>query len=185
MASEEGWWEPDPADELNQGDVLIGVPFIVPATPIQPLVYQALPGGRGFGYVAGSEKPGKDGRSNYLASGRTGAVLLLNHSCDIDKPQNRRLVCLDVRAVDELNPDQREVVRSGRSRNQLFLPSVPTLGDCFVDMRTLSVVPRDVINNATRVAVMTNTARHRLQAQVVEFFLRLDLDEILAPAKDV
>jgi hypothetical protein len=65
----------------------------------------------------------------------------------------------------------------------MYLPNMPGLGDMVADFRIITNVPRATINNNKRVASMTEEAQLRVQAQLVKFYTRRDLDKLLEGAE--
>ena len=174
MTTADDWWKPSPS-KYDQGDIFADIPFVIASKPTQFLTRQQLKGGAP-GFVGSTEfKPPKSGPVQLLAQGGNHFGLLLNHGCDIDKPESSRLTFAPVSLLTNLPPDKREGVAAQRSAAMLFLPDVPSVGDCYADLRLTATVFRETVDLRHRIASMTENAQTRLQAQILEFFLRRSL----------
>lgn len=173
------WWRAS-ANEISQGDVFRDVPFILPIVPHKPLIEQPLPGGSVRGYVEAIEPKIKKGESKakYLADGNKLPVALINYGCDIDKEFSKRLIVSPVRLLTEYNQEIQELIMKQSMKHALLLPDVPDLGDAVIDLRVMSIVSKDYLQESNRISSMTDEALLRFQAQILMFFTRIDLNEI-------
>lgn len=173
MASEEEWWNSVLPQELWQGDIFSNIPILVPSAPTKYLRHsKTLKGGVQSWEEHSDAQRGKDGRTFFLAQGLLTYALLINHSCDLDKKNNARVLFAHVASLNDIAADQREHVENQESIARLFLPGVPSLGHAFADLRVVCTVPRETINSSNRIASMTDAARLRLHAQILKFFSR-------------
>lgn len=157
---------------LEQGDVLESAPFsALPGPPVN-LISTSLKGGvRGW---AEHPTPKLDGNksANFLAKGPFEFGMVLNHGCDIDKPTNKYVLIVPVRVLSGFPAEQQDVIRQQSSIPQMFLPDIPSVGDCVADLRLMTRVPTSVVTSCNRLASMSDQARERLGAQLLLFFTR-------------
>lgn len=177
MSSE--WWLDGPGEEFDQGDIFEGIPFLETVIPLEPLTGADVRGGI-KGWVPAKHMPEVGTTSKWLSQGRISRGILLNHGCDLDKPNTKRCILAVVAPIGALPPDQHDNVKGQRSIPLMYLPGVPVIGDCFADLRVTASVPRELINKAPRVASMTEAARDRLMVQFIRFFTRRDLNSFTA-----
>lgn len=167
-------------DVLEQGDVVDSAPFSsVPGPPVN-LISTSLKGGvRGW---AEHPSPKLDGNKhgNFLAKGPFELGMVLNHGCDIDKPSNKYVLVIPLKVLATLPADHQDVVRQQSSIPLLFLPDVPSVGDCVADLRLMTRVPTSVVMECNRLASMSDFARQRLGAQLMLFFTRKALPSAAA-----
>jgi hypothetical protein len=97
---------------------------------------------------------------------------VLSHSCELDKPQNQRGQVAPVMPLEGLSPEHQSEIVRGANYAHMYLPDVPTLGDCYVDLRVLSTVDTRSLRTRSKVASMTDEARLRLHVHVFAFFTR-------------
>lgn len=169
-----GWWLQNLATELSQGDVVrdlvVGLPVHVPVY----LQKKTLKGNE-IVWAPGSPQPDHNGVLRLLAEGRRCDVLVISHGCEIDKQdRKKRILIVPIAPADRLS-SSREAVFAQRDYALFPLPEVPTLGDCYADLRLIHPVDRGVLREQDRAASMTDEALLRLQAQIVAFFTRKDL----------
>jgi hypothetical protein len=173
------WWAPHLKSGLSQGDVVS--PVLIGAAQL-PIVYlnkgpvlkdNVQTWTRSTSFVS---NPG-DGLGNFLGKGRINHALIVSHDCEIDKA--RRVSRILVAPVSPLANVTDTMVRQAIIEQRRFatmpLPNLPTLGDCYADLRLLMWIDRKLIEDAgKRVASMTDEAVIRLQAQLIGFFTRKD-----------
>lgn len=175
-----GWWEPNVADELSQGDIFENVPFLMPLHPAEYMETRPLKNNE-IGWVKSPQKKIIKGTQHILASAKTGLGMILNHGCDIEKSQKltkpRYTICF-VDTLQNLSDAEQDKVRTQKPFHQLYLPEVPGYGDCYINLRLTCVLPGQAIDELQRIASMTDLARTRLHAQILAFYSRLDLSQI-------
>jgi hypothetical protein len=172
------WWLPDLQPALSQGDVLLDcVAGAAVVHPRQAVKRASLAGAADAWVVDPAETPDQNDILTLLAKGRISAALVVSHSCELDKGERKaRVHVAEVRPMASLQPDARERIMSQSRISLMPLPDLPTLGDCYADLRTIGGIDRRAALAAPKVASMTDAAVARLQAQLVAFFTRLKLD---------
>jgi hypothetical protein len=114
-----------------------------------------------------------DQKKYLLAQGEVRPALVLSHDCDLDKPRsNPRVLVAPIGLMSILEPGTQITILEQRHLALLPLPALGTLGDCFADLRLVTVVPRDVVLEANRIASLTDEGRERLQVQISRFLFR-------------
>lgn len=172
MSAEE-WWAPSLPEKFQQGDIFADIPFLLPPMEFKALAHANLKGNvTGFQPTV-TARPDKNGRAQFVAEGPITQGMLLNHGCDIDKSTPKQKVMLAlVEPIEKLPPEQREAVRAQRVVAQLYLPNVPSLGECFVDLRIITNVVLGHLKGKPRIASPSENAQIRIQAQLLTFFTR-------------
>jgi hypothetical protein len=180
------WWKPAPDDRLNQGDIIADVPFSTLAFPEQYLKLQTFKGGA-TGYVL-SEKavPSVDNTSPMLARGRVARVVVISHSCDIDKSindenkadgrPNEKILVAPVMPLSVLAPNQHAHILSRGNVRFMPLPDVQGVGDCFADLKNISSVFSAHLPVEKRIAVMSDEVLPFLHMHLVGYFTRLKME---------
>lgn len=169
------WWLEALPDELDQGNIFEGVTFAFQKAPPQPLISTSLKhGARGWAEASAPKFDGEH-RAHFLHQGPLKHALLLNHGCDIDKPQSKRLIVVPVFPLMEAPADTRDAIQNQGIVANFFLPAVPGIGDAFADLRIMQSVPRANVETRPRLAAMTESARDFLGARLMAFFLRKDI----------
>jgi hypothetical protein len=173
--SQTDWWAEQLESTLSQGDIVVDLPVLVPtASPTTHLKKNTFKGGID-GWVT-SNHPVLDGngRSNFLAVGRSVPVVILSHSCELDKDKARVIVA-PVAQITTVEPSQRDGILEQKHFALMPLPDVPELGTCFADLRSVAALHRTTVDEGRRIASMTALANKRLAAQIVAFFCRVEL----------
>jgi hypothetical protein len=166
------WWREDLIEKLSQGDVLRPVAL---ALPIRPEIgLKKVTCKKGATHWAPETSDG-----HFLARGGTAHTIVLSHSCDLDKPKDGAAVLVaPVFKIDTLPPEHRGPVLEQRTISMLALPELPEVGDAYVDLRSPRPIPRELAGPQARLVSMSDTGLIRLQAQLMEFFLRLKPETI-------
>lgn len=170
------WWRDQIPKEFNQGDIFADVPFLESVHPLEPLAHTSMKGGAS-GWMKAKAMPGPEKLVSWRAEGRMFHGILLNHGCDLDKPNNKRCQLVAVLPLSAYPEGQHDMIVDQRSIPLMFLPDVPGIGHMVADLRVLTTVPRALVNSITRVAAMTFDAKLRLMAQVMEFYTRTSAEE--------
>jgi hypothetical protein len=170
------WWRSlDDEKRLSQGDVIDQVSFSALSRPETPLVKADAPGNRGI-WKPTTWTPDAGGFCHCLARARRAPALVLTESCQLDKPEERkrRVIVAPVHVLKdhESKPENREWIMAGNRIAFAPLPGVPVLGDCYADLRLLVTVPREELDERTRLATMTPEAVDFLKQRIVGFFVR-------------
>jgi len=109
--------------------------------------------------------------TEYIARGVESAVIVLSHSCEIDKEERKaRVLVAPVRAASTLTDATREKVFAGQRYSFVPLLAVPVLGECYVDLRNLLSVNKNAL--VDRIASMTPDGIETLQTRLIGFFTR-------------
>lgn len=166
----QGWWLDQLPDDLDQGDIFADVPFLDTVFPVQPLKLTSMKNAEpGWMKLKGAMP--RTPQVPMLANGRTGFAMLMNHGCDLDKPRNKRCTLVSVSSLEEYPEGQRDEIAAQTSVPLLYLPAVPGQDDMVADFRVTTSVPRTFVNETVRLASMTEAARDRMRAQLIEFYV--------------
>ena len=119
-----------------------------------------------------------DSTGLYIARGKSARVLVVSHSCELDKKEDSRvLVALTAPISVVQDAAKRASILAQQRRAFIPLPDVPEIGDCYADLRTISYVERKVLPDSLREFSMTDDAVVRLRAQLIEYFTRMPVTE--------
>lgn len=168
------WWSSTPDTRLSQGDILCAVPVGLVSHPAAFLTKRTAAGhGEGW-FPATPPDPRPSGNAHFLAKGGWNPVLIVSHSCEIDKDRkkSRVLVC-PVRDTTALPADAKSAIFEQRRRSAMPLPDVPNLGDAYADLRFIQVLDGSALDPATQIAQMSDAAVERLHKQLILYFTRL------------
>src|SRR5262245_40860223 len=168
------WWLAEPDPRLSQGDVICNLASAVIMFPMQTVGRSTEHGVPVWAQSKG--EPDSDGMLNMIARGRLLPSLVLSHSCDLDKGKTKmRVIVTQMMPASNLPPKDYEIVFSNRNRAKIPLPNVPGLGgDYYADLRLMQPVDGRFIEDARRVASITEPAIRRLHKQLILFFARSD-----------
>jgi len=105
-----------------------------------------------------------------------GPGIVVSHDCEYTKARRRdnySLLVAPLRKLGAFERDQHPLIRDGKYRYLLFLPTDETLDDEYAaDLRLMQpILPRDLGDNYYWTSVAQET-REALQAKVVEFITR-------------
>lgn len=171
-----GWWTPELAEKLSQGDIVSNQAAVIAAHPLTYLKPKDFKGGIP-GWAIHPVPVEANGRVHLLATGSARHCLVLSHDCELDKedgnPERRRVVVAPTYALASVMPEHQAVILQQENRALMPLVEVPGSEPLYADFRSICSVPRLSVDAATRKASMTEEARLRLRAQLVAFFLRL------------
>lgn len=176
MPSSGAWWTAGPRALLSQGDIFADIPIVFAPRPIQyvrPQTFARV----GKGWIA-SDKPFKDsaGRTVLFAAGYVSLAIAISHDCEFDDQQgSKSILCARVELIAAAPAEHQLIIERQQNLPRMFLPHVPTVGDCYLNLRSVATIDRQVIAGATRIASMTDEARELLQARLVKFFLRREI----------
>lgn len=173
MSSSGAWWTVEPRSELSQGDIFTDIPIVFAPRPIQYVKPQTFPKSV-KGWIV-SDKPFNDsaGRTVLFAVGYVSLAIAISHDCEFDDQQGTKsILCARVEPIASAPPEHQPLIEQQQNVPRMFLPQIPSVGNCYVNLRAVATIDRKVIAEATRLASMTDEARALLQARLVMFFLR-------------
>jgi hypothetical protein len=175
-----GWWATKLESRLSQGDVLEQVLIGAPTRPPVFLAKAMIAGKRVVWEEQLHLEPDNDGLGYFLARGRVVPAIVVSHDCTMDNDGKRSRVAVapmaPISSLSHPDPKYRDAVLRQEQRSQLPLTEVPGLnGDFYADLRLITPIDRRVIDAATRVASMSVEGVERLQHQIADFFVRIDI----------
>lgn len=174
----EHWWIKECEFDLEQGDIIKDVPFLLPAA--SPVYLERFSGRDGVAWRELTEaKIDGDGKTVALSKGPYMSAVVLNHGCDIEKKQNKYVGLALVRDISDFQEADKDRIIRRETVPQLYLPSVPGLGDSVVDLRMTTLLPTAFVKTLVRCASMSEAGRVALQAQLFAFYTRRDPAELL------
>ena len=77
--------------------------------------------------------------------------------------------------LDRLNASEKAVVMAQGKYAHMVLPDIPEIGTHYADFQVQVTIDRRVVDGRRRVASMSDGGAERLRAQLVAYFLRLEL----------
>nr|WP_311527975.1 hypothetical protein [uncultured Ralstonia sp.] len=177
MTSED-WWAEAVQTALSQGDIVTGLPLFSVLAPVPFLTKKSIKGGQEAWIQTEAPATTTTTPISALANGKMSAAIVLSHSCELDKKRNgARVLMAPVKPLGELGLSEEAAAQV--LQQQVFalfpLPDVPGIGTVVADLRSTTSVPRAIVDDGTRIASMTTAALRRLAAQLVGFYLRLEL----------
>jgi hypothetical protein len=176
------WWSAAPEPDLSQGDVIRDVPVAVVFHPLAQLTLASVKGGQAWTPSATWQPNTKDnGVGSLLARGRVVPVLVVTHSCQLDKGESKeRVIVAPIYPLSATRPDEQSIILAQRRISKMPLPDVPGLGPSYADLRMITAVDRSFLPTANRLAQLTTDGCDRLHAQLVGFFTNLDPNVLFA-----
>jgi hypothetical protein len=170
------WWEAESPERLSQGDVLQDLVSAILPAPLTPIKQTALKGGKTGWQDLPHWQPDQNGIGWCAAKGRLAWALVLSHSCELDKARRRgRVLVAPVLEITQLVASQREQVMDGTRFALLPLPDIPSVGDCFADLRSSCTIDRALAEQSSRIAHATPEMLPRIQRHLIAFLVRDDL----------
>src|SRR5262245_28894341 len=120
------WWRSQLNPEgLSQGDVIEPVPVAVPVVPPTRLKRTTAKGDAEVWRATTDEE-----QRHWLFTGQAAYVLVVSHSCDLDKNEKKgRVLVAATRRLDDLDDATRSRVLAQGRRSLMPLPAIPELGD--------------------------------------------------------
>jgi hypothetical protein len=113
-------------------------------------------------------------------------AILLNHSCDIDKPTFTRLVVVPVVQLSVLTSADQTRVKKNRIYSRLYLPAYrDLLPDSFVTFAEPMTIDKRFLEHAPRIVSLSEQGRRALYVQYVRWLTRWTLAEIQCPKCEV
>jgi len=167
--------------QLCQGDILERVPHVILKEQPRPLRKATLSKKR-IGYevdeLPEGVLPTTPGEGSLVpATCQVTRAMLLTHGCEIDKDKKHRLVALIRPLPREWDEENRKVVKEGRDFSFFYLPpGEGPLAESYVDFRRICTLAPLWVDSMTRLASLTEEARHALLLQLFRFLARVELD---------
>jgi hypothetical protein len=176
---------PDNAEPLLQGDIWLGLPFLLARR--LPLIilrrHNDAPGGRQtyHGFVDGGEpQPTKEpahigfetGGDDVIAIGFRCAGIVLSHDCEIENAPDHVIVA-PLLPWDNLLPEHQEEAAAGLRRDVFpILPQEqPPIEKSYAKFARLTVIHRDVFDDLIRPASAEPELRRRLAIAFFNYLL--------------
>ncbi len=145
-----------PTEQLRQGDIFDPVQFI--------------------------RTVADEGKLEAASSKTPMRAMLLNQSCDIDKPAYTRFVLVPVIPLSALSSQDQNLVKKNRVIARLFLPAFrDVLPESFVHFSEPMTIDRGVLDAMHRVAALSDRSRRALYVQYTRWVTRWELTEIPCP----
>jgi hypothetical protein len=121
-----------------------------------------------------------------VGAARAQAAMLLNQSCDVDKPAFTRLIVVPVVPLSVLGSADQTNVRKNKMFARLHLPAYrDLLPESFASFLEPMTVEKAFLEQAPRIVSLTEKGRRSLYVQYVRFLTRWNLAEIVCPACNV
>lgn len=172
--ADESWWADKVHESLSQGDIIAELPFLLPTSPVKYLRHETLSKGRSGWSESTDPVKLKDGRVQIIGLGRLQPAIVLSHDCELDKKRETpRVILAAVSPISSVAAAAQAVILQQGHRAYMPLPDIPGMGTCMVNFRAVVALDRALVEKSARIASMTEETKKRLQAQLVEFFLRL------------
>jgi hypothetical protein len=99
-------------------------------------------------------------------------VIILSHTCDIDKPTQKIVLVCAIRPFSELNPGQDKDIIKGRIRNAMHVKPVGEMGDSFIDFRFTFRVNKEFLQEAEKNGAKIASLMDDAQLALIEYFRR-------------
>ena len=103
-------------------------------------------------------------------------VIILSHTCDIDKPNQKVVLVCAIRPFSELSPGQGKDIIKGWIINAMHVKPVGEMGDSFIDFRFTFRIHKEVLQQAeksgTKIVSLTDNATLALIEYFHRFFAR-------------
>jgi hypothetical protein len=129
------------------------------------------------GEVEVPTEAGEDRVGNAVGARRP--AMVISHGCEIDKKTDHPMVTLaQVRDLSEVHDDDQDAVRSYDNKRTFYLPENEFLaGEHYADLRFLTTVRQDVVDELDRIASMNLEGCQLLHFQLFRFQARKRLPE--------
>jgi len=113
---------------------------------------------------------------------RSQFALLLNQSCDIDKPGFTRLIVAPVLHLDGLGSAEQTNIRKNKTYARLHLPPYrDLLPESFVSFMEPMTVEKIFLEQSRRIVSLSEKGRRALYSQYIRWLTRWTLAEISCP----
>lgn len=112
-------------------------------------------------------------------------VLVLSHTCEILKPLNSIILVCAIRPLEDTASETQGNIRRGRVKNAMYLESIGTLPESFIDFRYIFRVDKTILEQymykSQRIASLDNEAQRALATFFYRFLVR-DIPENTKPS---
>lgn len=171
------WWLPAVSPELSQGDILSEYPLGASLTPPRFLHSNSHTKNGRTTWTQDAWTPDHNGIGHFVARGKMAPLLVVTHSCEVDKARiNDARVAITVapiRPLSDFAEDQRQQVLDGARRAYVPIHGVPNgLPDSYADLRYAGPMPAKLAETLTRMASMSPDGIATLHGILVEFYSR-------------
>jgi len=168
-----------PGSELSQGDLIEEVPSVY----IEDLGYAVKFADKPPKFKLQARrpehiKPNSEHQAN--ATEVRSAAVVLTHDCEIDKDDTNRAIVLAalVRSLSDIRDKDRDGIRQYTRHRAFYLPENNYLdGEHYIDLRRLTTIRRDNLEELKRLASMNEDGRLMLREHLFRFFARRVLPE--------
>lgn len=171
----------NPREQVSQGDILELLPHVYIDKPLLALHQEGETIFRASGepYLSFDDKRGQ----LTTATCRRSKAILLNHDCEIDKPQVKRWLTCPVVPIVRLKLENRERAKRNRIYSMLYLPKHrDVLEESFVDFNQVTTLDAEFIKTARRLTSLSDSGRRALYAQFIRWLTRWELRDLLCPS---
>ncbi len=169
-----------PRTDISQGDILELLPHLSLNRPLLALsketeiIFKAV----GEPYPQFNDKDGQD----VIATCKRNKAILINHDCDIDKPQIKKYLVCPVVPSNRLKPTTQDLLKRNRIYSMLHLPKFGNiLTESFVDFNQITTLDAEYLKDTTRVLSLSDLGRRALYVQFIRWLTRWELREIACP----
>jgi hypothetical protein len=173
----ESWWSRRLEKELSQGDVIKEIVWGT-APPGAVFLKKGTEGGQRAWQESEQFNADNDGIGHFLARGRVLPCIVLSHDCTIENDGARILVApmFPWSNLNNDDPKYRQSALNQERRAVLPLTNVPSFEtNLYADLRGITFIDRRRLDGVARVASMSVEGLERLQHQLADFFIRLDI----------
>jgi hypothetical protein len=174
--TDDAWWNRQAPENLSQGDVFTGVKMASTKEPFRYLKKQTIKGG-----ADGWSNHKEDENGELLAKYVTRDILVLSHSCEIDKMKsNKRVLIAQINTIETFSNGSNEMadnIRYQKVYSIMPLPNLPLSGEYALDLKSISSIELETLNKGSYVASMTDLSLRILSAHIIAFFTRAIIPE--------
>ena len=170
-----------PGTKISQGDILELLPHVFLDKPLLALKQEA-----DTIFRAESEPfsafDNKNGQS-IIAGCKRQCAILINHDCEIEKPQTRRWLACPVMPISRLAPENQDRVRRNRIYAMLYFPRYrEVLQESFVDFSQITTLHGDYVRTGKRLTSLSDTGRRAFYVQFIRWLTRWELRDLSCPS---
>jgi hypothetical protein len=105
----------------------------------------------------------------------SGRVIVLSHSCEIEKKHCTAPLVAAIKEEAEVSPDWWGHAKGDRLVNAMYLPPGESIAAGLVDFRLIHRVRKEVLAQAQKIASLTEEAQEALTYYLTRFFARREL----------
>jgi len=103
---------------------------------------------------------------------KTHNVIVLSHSCEIEKPSNSIVLVCAIRPLSQVDLGQRGHIQGNRIFNAMYLEPIGTLPESFIDFRYIFRVNKMFLEEGTRQGLKIASLNDETQLALTTFFYR-------------